>query len=356
MSEGKSEGDAYYGPKDRPWTEVHALLDGSRFGVVEGVTFDLRHETIPSWAKTSIVVEFECKLLFSSECKPGEKRLRIPLSLQDVYFRLEPGDTISIAEVEHLIRGGGALADQHDNEEWLAHLVLERSNGERVELEHFMRFVSRTAMGPYPLDFKQNDEGHKSLTSRHAIHWEKIGNRLNRIRSLGVVGGNWFSFAERSFEYASELYKECIKIESFDHLEDLLVEDFERQVVIGLYDYAHVVDAVAATSYALAMSEMELGIKPLALEGLKAKASRQPAHNARRRAGDPVRAAAKEYILENPKTSQGACARHVSQLFERDGRAVNRTIADMFEERTTDKGVKEKRPKPEFLTKTKAPG
>ena len=79
--------------------------------------------------------------------------------------------------------------------------------------------------------------------------------------------------------------------------------------------------------------------------------------NAKRRlAGNPVRAAAKQYILKNPNTSQAACARHVSQVLEKGERHVNRTIGHMFEDRAAKAGGREKRPKPEFLPKTKAPG
>ena len=324
-----------------PRWELRELLEGDRFGVIEGVSFDLRHERIPVELWTTSNEAWDVGFYFPSESGPNEGTDPISIAF-DVHA--EPGDSISIAWFEHYCPPEGPLPNQHNMEEWWAHLQLKQPDGERTELEGHIRFVPRDALGPYSSHLIDDDDGYADYMEPHAITFEKIGRRIERLKENSKLVETWSEFGAQSFEHASDL--------SFWLLDYLSAKtsfnDFEALIELQ--------DLTVAAGYALAQAEMELGIKPLALEGLKAKASRKPAHDARRKAGDPVRAAAKEYILENQKTSQGACARHVSQKLARDERAVNRTIADMFEERTTDKGVKEKRPKPEFLPKTKAPG
>ena len=157
-------------------------------------------------------------------------------------------------------------------------------------------------------------------------------------------------------EYSLGLYPELVFDSKWLQIAFNSINSFLPMLSGGKHYSTSELDNAAAAGYALAQAEMELGIMPLALEGLKAKASRKPAHDARRKAGEPVRAEARKFILENPNTAQGTCARHVSQLLARNERTVNRMITDMFEDRITKTGVKEKRPKPEYLPKVKPPG
>jgi hypothetical protein len=365
--------------------EIERILNGPRDGQVDGIQFSFVHSELPSsedwvcvnpyfpelvfpWNFSGTDIEFE------TEWVPG---------CDTRQTRVRGGDCIKVWRVERQRREGiFPVHNPHDAFIYFADLLLVRDGETFAFIEEQLAFVARDALGAFspmhgPFDRNDNYEYEDAFR----ITFEKVRQRINRLggRSLIVPQSptGYFGWVNDTGEirpltvseakdvtagimppHLSKFAKESrggMPGTEWEETAILVSNEFDQALWTG-FSRRSILDLAAAAGYALAQAEMELGIKPLALEGLKAKASRKPAHDARRKAGDPVRAAAKEYILKNPKTSQGACARHVSQKLARDERAVNRTIADMFEERTTDKGVKEKRPKPEFLTKTKAPG
>lgn len=72
-----------------------------------------------------------------------------------------------------------------------------------------------------------------------------------------------------------------------------------------------------------------------------------PARAGRRKVGDPLREAARQDIKENPKTTQGACARRVAAALGRDDVPnIERRIRDLFEWSQVGDGRRQKRPRP----------
>jgi hypothetical protein len=322
---------------DGPDSELDDILEGSRLGVIEGVTFDLRHELVPvdEWCTKDL--SWELGLLFPSECEPGEER-GFPAHHKIPHIKVAPGDSISIERIKSFHTSGDPLSNQLDTEERWAYLVLKRSNGESVEFANAMVFVPRDAIGPDAGYLPYDAVEYNGYLRNRYISSKKVGRRIMRIRRECEPNEPWIRVAFLTFERAVALANDQSR-NRFDSS-----------------DREELMELSVAMGYSLAQAEMELAIKPLALEGLKAKASRQPAHDARRKAGDPVRAEAKQMIHRNPNTSQGACARHVSRVLNKDERTVNRAIADMFQVQTTNSGAMEKRPKHEFLPKGKTPG
>ena len=101
--------------------------------------------------------------------------------------------------------------------------------------------------------------------------------------------------------------------------------------------------AFSRAGYAMAQVEAKTNLLPLAERGLTADQSQAKASAERRKAGDPVREAARSDIAVNPKTTQTACARRVATALGRDQRSVEKLIAPLFEWRDLPGGGREKR-------------
>ena len=122
-----------------------------------------------------------------------------------------------------------------------------------------------------------------------------------------------------------------------EHLPSEEVDDLCRRVKRVAGDFA-------GAGYALAQAESEAYAVPLAERALASKAGTDAGAAAKRKSGDPVREAARAYILANPRTSQTACVVYVAAKMGKDESSVRRAIAGMFE--PSGRG-REKRPIPE---------
>lgn len=101
-------------------------------------------------------------------------------------------------------------------------------------------------------------------------------------------------------------------------------------------DLQRLIDLAATVGYSVAKAE--------AAPALARAANRtRPATTARRKISDPVRDAAKTFILSNPKTTQSACARHLAGQLGKDQRSIEKLIAPLFSWVTLPGGAKEKR-------------
>jgi len=280
-----------FGPNPR--VDIARLLETSREGVIDGVTFDLNHSAIPpeSWHAPDGI--FGVDLYFPSEAEGGEEEVSFFSEPGDQRVWAEVGDVISIAELRRFDRLEGPLVDLHDTEEWWAYLQLERrTTGERVKLEGVVCFVPRDALGPHSPHFLPDDEGHAAYVEQHVVTFKKIGLRIKRLAAStrrrepalwATVNGmraritegmrallppdtevehgwvyegpfgparEWLTLADRSQEFARD--------------EAEAVRDETPSI-----DLTELLDTVAAAAYALARAECELRVAPLAKNTLK---------------------------------------------------------------------------------------
>ena len=166
----------------------------------------------------------------------------------------------------------------------------------------------------------------QKLTCQHLrVTFEKVGRRIARLyQPAPQRAGEWLQLAAAA---SADAEAEAEQVRGKLTLEQA-----------GAYDLEELLDLTAAAAYALAKAEAEPVIR-------KAFNRTRPATLARRTVANPVREAAKADILENPKTTQTACARRVAMKLERDQRSVEKLLAPMFEWVTLSAGVKEKRPR-----------
>lgn len=362
---------------------IRGILNGPRVGHVDGVEFSFVHSGLPP-SETWLCVNLHLGELvfpwnFSGDDSEFENEWLAGSDTRQTLIRY--GDCIEVWRVEQQRREGTFPgSDPRDAFVYFADLRVVRDGEAAASIDERLVFVARDALGtvsPMHGPFDSND----NYEDAFRITFEKVRERIKRLVSPGLSipksPTGYFGWVKETGEIRPLTVQEAkyVTAGKMPSLIDRLArekggrwpgteweetaisvsDEFDQALWAG-YSRGSMLDLAAAAGYALAQAEMELGIKPLALEGLKAKASRQPAHDARRKAGDPVRGAAKEFISTHPNTSQGACARYVSQLLGKDERAVNRRIVDMFEERVTAAGGKAKRPKAAFLPNGKPPG
>ncbi|WP_293682785.1 hypothetical protein [uncultured Phenylobacterium sp.] len=291
MSQGEEASP--FGPDPR--SQLQALLESDRKGIVDGVEFDFRHPSIPVELWHSPDAAYGVDFRFPSECEEADPEDRTAWEDETPWVQAEVGDAVSIAELRRFDRHEGPLADLHDTEEWWAHLHLTRGRtGERIHLEGVMAFVPRDALGPHSPHILHPDEEYAAYVEQHHITFDKIRRRIARlIQSTSRREPAWWvtingtrgrlmselmlplvppgALVETGWVYerthgpAQEWLKLADDADefAFDEIE-YVKEQFPSAELEAL------VDTVAAAAYALARAECELRVAPLAKTTLKA--------------------------------------------------------------------------------------
>lgn len=315
---------------------LQAILDGPRFGEVEGVVFDFRHEKLPSAEEWHAPVGGQPfgvafpwdRRLFDGDAEAAASYVTDGASERGwSVTHVYPGDRVTVDRLARFYRGGGGppYVDPHDAYSLDAYLIVTRPDGTTAKIENSISFNARDAMGPASPHFYAGDDGLDTFVGDFRVSYDKITRRLDRLRnSIGRTGDGveWANLAWDARDGITPPWPA------------LYDEPFPRTPE----DVAYLLDMAVALGYAVAKAEAA----PL----LKSAQNRtRPATKARMARADPVREAAKADILANPKTTQTACARRVALQLERDQRSVEKLIAPLFAWVTLPGGTKEKRPR-----------
>lgn len=292
-----------------PYNQLVALLESDRVGVIDGIHFDLRHQSIPPDLWHAPDGAFGVDFLFPSErgdpadidddglgrdgASFGEADWHQTLKEELVppKVQAEVGDTISISRIRQFDRAEGPLADLHDAEERWAHLCLTRPSGQRIELEGTMQFVPRDALGPHSPHWPPFDDGMAAYVQHHGVTFEKIRRRIERLAKAGerrvpvkraTIDGTRY----RITDAVIPMLPANAKIESGwateglggDAADWLFLAEQAAALAQGEIDtvgdlpapdLSVLLDTAAAAGYALARLESELRLTPLALNSLK---------------------------------------------------------------------------------------
>ncbi|WP_303718361.1 hypothetical protein [Brevundimonas naejangsanensis] len=318
---------------------LQAILDGPRFGEVEGVVFDLRHEKLPSaeeWHAPGGARPFGVafpwdRTLFDGDAEAAASYVTSGASeLGSGVTHVYPGDRVTVERLERFFRGVGRppYVDPHDAYSLDAYLIVTRPDGTTEKIENPISFNARDAMGPASPHFYAGADGRNEWVGDFRVSLLKASYRLRRLLDETKSGPavEWLNLAaEATIEVVGD-HEALAKVLSRDG-DDLFAPDLAR-----------LLDLAVTWGYALAKAEAAPLVK-------SAQNRTRPATRARMARADPVREAAKADILANPKTTQTACARRVALQLERDQRSVEKLIAPLFAWVTLPGGTKEKRPR-----------
>ncbi|MEI6440715.1 MAG: hypothetical protein WCO83_10955 [Alphaproteobacteria bacterium] len=330
-----------------PLRELQLILEGSRFGEVQGVKFDLRHPDLPDsehWHCPSGAVPFAVAFPWD-RLSAGGKEAAEELVTDGASKRgwkvthVYEGDTVEIAKVLSTHGSGHTpLNDPRDSNVVLAYLQVRRANGlELIDGGSPIQFIARDAIGPYaPFSNWQSslDDDFSEIAYQEPfkINLEKASLRTKRLvressragrYPLGGTDLQWLKLA--------------------NEMSDAIDIELEERGAVGALG---VIEMALALGYALAMAEVQRQVTHLAKKGIKAQATQKAATQASsRKRADPVRQQAMEYIAANPKTTQGQCVSAIAHRLGRSERSVARTISPLFEMKTLAGGAREKKPK-----------
>jgi len=229
------------------------------------------------------------------------------------------GDRVSVGRIVANLSDNGLRA--RENVDTLSvYLVVHRATGEVVELAPPLQYLRL---------------GHFDV----AADFLPIQMELRLARRLGLITkGRRDAFMDEMLwgdreptpdEGAYLAISNCNdKLEAVlgrlqEHLPGDEVDDLVRSVKRIAGDFA-------GAGYALAEAESEAYAVPLAERALASKAGTDAGAAAKRKSGDPVREAARAYILEHPHTSQTPCVAYVAAKMGKDESSVRRAIAAMF--------------------------
>jgi hypothetical protein len=314
--------------------KLRVLLNETRVGEIDGVSFDLRHSDLPDandWHSPKGAEPFGVAFPWDRDLFNGDEVAATNYVTSGGVERgwdaihVYPGDAVTISRVRRFHRGVGGppYEVERDCFEYWAYLRITRPDGSIVDVDESISFNARDAMGPFSPHFHiSGDDGYEDYIGDFRIDYEKVSSRISKYLGAGasVHQGAWLKLAT-----------DCIDALGPPPFEE---GELPRDPV----DLGWMIDLAAAAGYALAKAETAPVIE-------KARARTKPATKARRVRTEPVRAAAEAFIAENPKTSQTACAAAVARDLGRDQRSVERAIAPMFSWKTLPGGSREKRPR-----------
>lgn len=275
-----------------PRYQLAALLEAGREGVVDGVSFDLRHPSIPPELWHAPDGAYDIDLWFPSERIETDADNEFARESDAPWVQAEVGDGISIAALRRFDRHEGPLADVHDTEEWWAHLrLIRRATGERIDLGGVMCFVPRDALGPHSPHIPPGDEDYADYVEQHGITFEKIGRRIERLaastkRREPAMWATINGVRARVSEAVLPLLPPDTEVEHgwayegpfgparewltmADNAHCFAIEEVGALEEATSVDLVALLDTVAAAAYSLARAESELRVAPLAKNTLK---------------------------------------------------------------------------------------
>lgn len=325
--------DAYASPVGM----LQAILDGPRFGEVEGVHFDFRHDKLPSaaaWHAPGGAQPFGVVFPWDRTLWDGDANLAARYVTNGQNERgwkvthVYPGDRVSVDRLARLYRAAGKppYADDHDTHSISAYLIVTRPNGQAERIDDSIQFNARDAMGPASPYFYAGDDGLDEWVGDFRVTYSKVARRLDRLNETVKHGP-----AREWVELANEAQGEVDG--DLDALAEVLRADGDH---LFAPDLTRLIDLATTVGYALAKAESAPVLD-------NASKRTRPASKARRAITDPVREAAKADVLANPKTTQTACARRLATKLNRDQRAIEKLIAPLFSWVVLPGGSKEKR-------------
>lgn len=337
MTGNNSENKAWY-------VQIEEILQGSLVGQVLGIELDLRHPDLDTQTHHAPNLLWGMDLIFPTqddETHWDETLFLDAASLEGDAVReieppadvieLRPGDRLLVRRVEHFFRGGTKeLVDAHDNLEYWAHLIVQRLDGEIVELRDPLMFVAKDALEPSSEHiYYVGDDDYQEYMRDHRITLEKLKLRALRLTKSGN-GEEWLEVAR----YMSDL------LESFDHKLSPDEPPWETNEQL---------EVAATFGYALARAEAEARLFPLAFKKLKADRARARATKlaALKRTKPDTAAileAATAMCAADANLSLNRCGNELAKRFDREAVNIKRIIKPLFEPRQNRAGGVEYRP------------
>lgn len=336
------------GSENKPWfVQIEEILQGSLVGQVLGIELDLRHPDIntethhaPNYWEMVLrfppqgdETDWDETLFLDAASLEGDAAHEIEVQAIEPAadtIELRSGDRLLVRRVEHFFRGGTReLVDAHDNLEYWAHLIVQRADGEIVQVRDPLMFVAKDALEPASEHiFYVGDDDYQEYMRDHSITLEKLKLRARRL-TKSWNGQEWLEVARHMLNL----------LESMDHK---LPPDEP-------WETSEQMEIAATFGYALARAEAEARLYPLAFKKLKADRARARATKlaALKRTKPDTAAildAATAMCAADANLSLNRCGNELAKRFDREAVNIKRIIKPLFEPRQNSAGRVEYRP------------